>query len=115
MVLCWLYSYYANLYISRERILLDTIIFVTGIVQLLCLPDCPEQMIFFCISPVIWLKKIEGHCGRRCYSTDLSVRWAERLEYEATKQIITKTSTANYNHCANQITIKLYFRSFLSF
>lgn len=47
MVLCWLYSYYANLYISRERILLDTNIFVTGIVQLLCLPDCPEQMIFF--------------------------------------------------------------------
>lgn len=35
---------------------------------------------------MIWLKKIDGHCGRLCYPTDLSVRWAERLEYEATKQ-----------------------------
>lgn len=36
--------------LERERILLDTIIFVTGIVQLLCLPDYPEQIIFWHFS-----------------------------------------------------------------
>lgn len=73
--------------LERERILLNTIIFVTGIVQLLelCLPNYPADF-FFLVSPVIWLKKIVGHCGKLCHPTDLSVRWAESLEYEATKQ-----------------------------
>jgi len=41
---------------------------------------------------VFWLKKVARHCGKMCHPTDISVRWAERLEYEITKQIITKIS-----------------------
>lgn len=101
MVLCWLYSHYANSYSSRERKSPAGYYHLCHRrVQPLCPLDYPEQ-IFFGVSPVFWLKKVAGHCGKLCHPTDLSVRWAERLEYEATKQIITKLSTVNYDHYAN--------------
>lgn len=52
--------------LERERILLNTIIFVTGIVQLLWFPDYPEQIFFFSISPVIWLKKTQLDIVENC-------------------------------------------------
>lgn len=87
MVPCWLYSYYANLNIPRERRN------PAGYYQL-CHSNSSTTLpprlswtnFYFCISPVIWLKKIVGPCGKLCHPTDFSVRWAERLEYEKTKQ-----------------------------
>lgn len=76
-----------------------SIIFVTGMLN-----DCVLQSILsrlFTVSPVIWLKKIAGHCGKLYHPTDLSVSWAERLEYEATKQIIIEISAVNIDHYAS--------------